>query len=41
MMTPNTGACITPPVMYEGYVDFTVTVDDNTFWYSRMYVRKY
>ncbi|XP_054161232.1 protein mesh-like [Oppia nitens] len=39
MMTQNIGSCITPPIMYEGYVDFTVTVDDKTFWYSRMYVQ--
>lgn len=41
MMTHNIGACITPAVMFEGYVDFTVSVDDKTFWYSRMYIRKF
>lgn len=39
MKTQNIGACIVPAIMFEGYVDFTVSVDDKTFWYSRLYIQ--
>ena len=36
----NHATCITPPVMYHGYVDLTVTVDDRTLFLGRFYLRK-
>lgn len=36
----NHASCISPPVMYHGYVDLTITVDDRTLFLGRYYLRK-
>ncbi|CAG2178697.1 unnamed protein product, partial [Oppiella nova] len=33
----NHATCVTPPVMYHGYVDLTITVDDRTLFLGRYY----
>jgi len=33
----NHATCISPPVMYHGYIDLTITVDDRTFFLGRYY----
>ncbi|KAH9406628.1 hypothetical protein TYRP_013610, partial [Tyrophagus putrescentiae] len=37
--TNNVAYCVTPQVLFEGYIDLTVTVDDKTFFYTRMYIQ--
>ncbi|KAJ6218930.1 hypothetical protein RDWZM_004742 [Blomia tropicalis] len=37
--TNNVAYCVTPQVLYEGYIDLTVTVDDKTFFYTRLYIQ--
>lgn len=36
----NHASCISPPVMYHGYVDLTVRVDGKIDFYGRFYIRK-
>jgi hypothetical protein len=33
----NHATCISPPVMYHGYIDLTITVDDRTLFLGRFY----
>ncbi|RWS03900.1 AMOP: sushi: nidogen and VWD domain-containing protein-like protein, partial [Dinothrombium tinctorium] len=35
----NKIGCVVPPLMYEGYIDLTVTVKGRTSFYARMYVQ--
>lgn len=35
----NHASCVTPAVMYHGYVDLTTRVDDRTYFYGRYYIR--
>lgn len=35
----NHASCVTPPVMYHGYVDLTIRVDDRTYFYGRFYIQ--
>ena len=36
---PNHATCISPPVMYHGYVDLTISVDDRTLFLGRFYLQ--
>ena len=36
----NHGSCILPPIMYYGYIDFTVEVDDRAFFIGQFYIGK-
>lgn len=36
---PNHATCISPPVMYHGYIDLTVSVDDKTLFLGRYYLQ--
>ena len=35
----NHASCISPPVMYHGYIDLTITVDDRTLFLGRYHNR--
>lgn len=37
----NHATCISPPVMYHGYVDLSIRVDGHIDFYGRYYIRKY
>ncbi|KAI1296786.1 Protein mesh [Halotydeus destructor] len=36
---PNHASCISPPVMYHGYIDLTVSVNDETLFLGRFYLQ--
>lgn len=40
-ITTNMAICVTPQIMFEGYIDLIVTVDDKTYFFTRMYIRKF
>nr|XP_046915265.1 protein mesh-like isoform X1 [Dermatophagoides farinae] len=38
-LSTNVAICVTPLIMFEGFVDLIVTVDDKTYFYTRMYIQ--
>ncbi|RWS30329.1 mesh-like CUB and sushi domain-containing protein [Leptotrombidium deliense] len=37
--SPNHATCISPPVMYHGYIDLTITVNERTLFLGRFYLQ--